>query len=276
MADPKDPKNDTFTPEEAAAAASGGSTPPPPVIVPEYTYSPRVINNTPQNRAAAGETRKTRSPYLSPPTPGGQVFYTGELLVDENGDLTPKTKYDQNDVNYEYYAWAQKKDTLASTLKFLKDYGYYPSGKSPSANALAGVGLETADASAIDAFFSQAWVQGKTYRKWMLERMAGIPPVAQSGGTGKQISVTSPEDISRQYLDASFRILGRAASPQEMQSAINWIQSQERARAAGGSTDPMSLGTAAQTRASQVAPGEAVAQKVGTAINELMNMLGGR
>lgn len=274
MADNKDPKKDTFTAEEAAAAASS-STPAPPVITPEYTYSSRQIRDTPENRRLAGETTKTPSPNIGR-SPNGTLFYTGELLVDENGNLTPKTRYDQNDVNYEYYAWAQKKDTLASTLKFLKDYGYYPSGKSPSANALSGVGLETSDASAIDAFFSQAWVQGKTYRKWMLERMAGIPPVAQSGGSGKQISVTSPEDISRQYLDASFRILGRAATPKEMQSAINWIQSQERARAAGGSVDPMSLGTAAQTRAEQVSPGEAVAYKVGTAINELMNMLGGR
>jgi hypothetical protein len=274
MADPKDPGKDTFTQDEAAAATSGSSALPPPVVAPEYTYSSRFVSNTAENRRLAGETKGVRSPYLSQ-TPGGTVVYTGELLVDENNNLTPKTRYDQNDVNYEYYAWAQRKDVLASTLKFLKDYGYYPNGKSPSANALAGVGLETSDAGAIDAFFTQAWVQGKTYKKWMLERMAGVPPVATSG-TGKQISVTSPEDISRQYLDASFRILGRAATQKEMQSAINWIQSQERARAAGGSVDPMSLGTAAQTRAEQASPGEAVAYKVGTAINELMGMLGGR
>lgn len=265
MADPKD--DEKFTPDEAGKITSQ----PVPDAGTErveygYRYPTRIVRDTIANQTRAGTDL---SPSRGTGTGRG---YVGPFLVDENGDITQKQGYDANDVGYEFAYLTNRPNELESFRRFLAEYTPYYGNNKPG----TGMMKTTDDDRAFGAFFDAAMMNGKTWKAYMLDVMRGAKPnYAGTGGTGKRISVTAPEDISRQYLDASYRILGRAATQQEMQAAISWIQNQERQRAAGGSVDPMSLATAAQTRAGMAAPGEAVAQKVGMAMNELMNMLGG-
>lgn len=269
MADQKE--DDKFTPSDAASAVAGGNTTTgiPAVDMP-YRYPSRIVNNTSENLSRHDPV--SQNTFFGPSRgPGTGRAYMGPNLVDENGNITSKQEYNLTDVGYEFTYLTTRPMELQSFRRFLAEYTPYYGKSKPGTDMFK----TSADEQAMSDFFTAAQMNGKTWKAYMLDVMRGAKPgYTSGGGTGKQISVTAPEDISRQYLDASYRILGRAASAEEMQAAISWIQNQERSRAAGGSVDPMSLATAAQTRAGMASPGEAIAQKVGTAMNELMNMLG--
>lgn len=257
-------------------AKSGGSTTtaPPVALTENVPYPGRMVNDSPRNLSYHPDAL-SQSTYFSPSRGMGTGrTYVGPHLVDENGDLSSQIgQYSDEEIGRTFYTLAAKNNgqDLEYLKQFLYEYTPYYGKNKPS----PGTTRTSADMSAIADFFDEAVLNGKTWRARMLDVMRGAKMSPQQTGSGRAISVTSPEDISRSYLDASFKILGRAATQQEMQSAISWIQQQERARAAGGGVDPMTLATASQTRAGMASPNEAVAQKVGTAINELMSMLGG-
>lgn len=267
MAGEDDKKNPDLSVE---GAASGGTD---IVITDPYPRPTRLINNTANNYALAtqGGTNTAAFSVL----PNGKVAYTGPLLVDENNDLTSLSEYDPDAIGYTFVDLARNPAGLQSFLTFLYDYNYYGSSK-PSSQAMAGMGLTNTDEAAIGNLMSAARYNGKTWKAYMSDVMRNPKPKMMGTGTGRTVSVTAPEDIARQYLDATYKILGRPATKQEMQAAITWVQNQERQRAAGGQVDAATLASAAQSAAVQASPGEATAQKVGSAIDAIMNLLGGR
>jgi hypothetical protein len=266
MADEDDKKNPDLTVD---TAASGGTE---IVYADPYPRPTRLINNTPDNYSLATQGGADPSAFVV--LPNGSVRYNGPLLVDENNNLTPQTEYDGDTPGYTFVDLSRNPAGIQSFLTFLHDYNYYGSNK-PSSQAMAGIGMTNADEAAMMNFMSMARYNGKTWKAYMSDVMRNPKPKMLGTG-GRTVSVTAPEDIARQYLDATYKILGRPATQQEMQSAITWVQNQERQRAAGGRVDAATLASAAQSAASQASPGEATAQKVGSAINAIMNLLGGR
>lgn len=200
------------------------------------------------------------------------VYYYGPKLVDENMNLVDRTEYTEDDIGA---IWRDQKtpEQRASFFDTLYRSGAYGNNK-PSAQALSGAYLMSEDSSAIWRMLNAAVSARKTASAYIKALKTGAPLIAP-GGTGSGIRVVSSEDAGRMYKQASLRILGRVPTAQEMEESIRYIQQQQRARASGGQDAP-SVQTAALERAGQVAPGEATAQTVGTGLQRIMALLGGR
>ena len=223
MADETDKKNDKFTADDADTITQGGSSGTnTPAFESPYSYPTRLVNDSTTNLGRHPDP-VSQSTYFGPSRGFGTGRpYAGPLLVDENGDLTAKDGYQPEEVGYTFYELAAKNggQDLIALKQFLREYTPYYGTRDPG----PGTVRTDADINAMAAFFEEAVLNGKTWQARMLDVMRGSKLNYKPSGSGRVIKVTSPEDISRQYLDASFRILGRAASPQEMQSAIHSIR----------------------------------------------------
>lgn len=200
------------------------------------------------------------------------VYYYGPKLVDENMNLSDREEYTPDDVTA---IWRDQKtpEQRAAFFDTLYRSGAYGNNK-PSAQAISGAYLMSEDSTAIYRMLDAAASARKTAAAYMKALKTGAPMFAPQG-SGGGVRVVSPEDAGRMYKQASLRILGRVPTAQEMEESIRYIQQQQRARASGSQEAP-SLQTAAIERAGQVAPGEATAQAVGTGIQRIMSLLGGR
>lgn len=236
-----------------------------------YAYPSRKANLTQQNIDVA----ETTGGFKVIETPSGRsMVYSGEYLVNENGDLA-RPAYDRSggDLLSEYASITDPTE-LKGLLTTLKEYGFYGESGTPSALALSGIGMEDKDERALQGFLNYSSGKGRVWRA-ALPILQGQAKLYTSG-TGRAVSVVSTEDATRSFKEESLRILGRMPTQQEIRAAVSNIQATERSRGAGGTMDAPSLTTATQEQARKAAPVEAAAQAAGTAVNQIFALLGGR
>jgi len=262
-----------FTPDEAGDVVADGtktnSAPQPPY---QPARNARVVANTAQNRATSFDQRDFGKVLPTSDPSQASVLYYGKNLVDENGNISNRDSYGPDDA---YAVWRDYRtpDARATFLNTLRGSGMYGNDK-PSNQALSGNALMNEDLAAINRFLDAAQSIGKTASGYLqILKTGGSSFSFGAGGSG--VRVVSAEDAGRMYKQASLRILGRVPTAQEMDASIRYIQQQQRQRASS-SQDAPSLQTAALARAEQSAPDEATAQTVGTGLQRIMALLGGR
>lgn len=247
-----------------------------------YAYPNRYVNNTKENLAWAENDRKMslggqtiKRLSGAPGLGGNQLVYIGSSLVDENNNIT-RVAYsdDGSDVTPEYWA-LQTDDQRSLLLRTAQRLGYYGDSK-PSDGALKGFGLTSNDKSAIQDLLDFSTSRGRTWKAIAGMVNGGVIAVGNVGsGSGRSYSVVSSKDAEQALTEASFRYLGRALTAKEIQAAVQRIQAEERAAAAGNVQDPASLSVAAKGQVERINPAEATAYKVGGAINRIFALLGG-
>lgn len=202
---------------------------------------------------------------------GGSVdrprqFYGGHLLVNEKG-LVARAPYD---VQKESRIELMKLDddiARANLLNILHSRGFYGDSK-PSKRAILGTGFEYEDLQAMGSLLYTANARGSTWEPIFAE-VTAMPSVVSVGG-GRQVRVTSPEDLGVYLREESFRQLGRNLTRQELQQAILNIQNQQRQRAASNMDAP-SLGVAAQQTVAGIDPDRRAAMGIGRALEALFS-----
>ena len=228
---------------------------------------------------AVGLAAKLPSTLKAQRGPGGTRWvYVGEDLVDENNVLQPKYTGNSEDIYREYFKIKNDADRsqLFQTIQRLGYYQDTAQGK-PSAQALQGDGLTSADERAMRDFMVQlANNKGRTMKALVDLYATGAMkfPTGLAGG-GRTISVVSREDAAKQTGNAFFELLGRAATPAEIKAAVQVIQNMDRQRQLSNVEDPTSLGVAAEQQAMKASPEEFGAYSAGKAINQVFSLLGG-
>lgn len=263
---------------EAALAEGGlgGDT-----IIPTRQVSFEGMTPTEVNALIRSESRyfKTDAPTPSGPRRGpglprpdftkGQAFYSGLRLVNENNqvDRSLYVTRSLNDARSQMMAVADKTE-LANILRELKRVGgFYGENTPVSPQALAGTGFTDSDADAFNGMLQIANTNFVTWRR--------IFPTISAQSTvstgGRQVIVTSREDIAEYTRNAFFATLGRAATKAEIQSAVKYVQGLERARS-GGEAAP-SPGTATEQFAKRRVP-EFAANQLGKALELIYEQAG--
>jgi hypothetical protein len=228
---------------------------------------------------AVGLAAKLPSTLKAQRGPGGTRWvYVGEDLVDENNVLQPKYTGNSEDIYREYFKIKNDADRsqLFQTIERLGYYQDTAQGK-PSAQALQGDGLTSADERAMRDFMVQlANNKGRTMKALVDLYATGAMkfPTGLAGG-GRTVSVVSREDAAKQTGNAFFELLGRAATPAEIKIAVQAIQDMDRERQLSNVENPMTLGVAAEQQAMKASPEEFGAYSAGKAINQVFSLLGG-
>ena len=207
---------------------------------------------------------------------GLRYFYTGDSLVDEKNVISRGPyRGDEAQIIEEYFKLKTdaERSELFNTMKLL---GYYQDGK-PSRQALLGYGLTPDDKRAMSEFMIQfANSKGRTMKALVDLITTGgmkIPEGLGSSGSGRVISVVSPEDAAKEAGNAFFKLLGRAPTPAEIKFAVKAVQDNDRSRQLSRTVDPTSLGVAAEQQAKQASPGEFGAYSAGKALNQIFSLM---
>ena len=199
-------------------------------------------------------------------TTADRQFYGGHLLVNEKG-VVARAPYDPNkDARIELMK-LNDDVARANLLNILHSRGFYGDSK-PSRGAILGVRFEYEDLQAMGSLLYTANAKGSTWEP-ILAEVASMPSVASVGG-GRQVRVTSPEDLGVYLREESFRQLGRNLTRQELQQAILNIQNQQRQRAASNMDAP-SIGVAAQETVAGIDPDRRAAMGIGRALEALFS-----
>lgn len=211
--------------------------------------------------------------------PSLPFIYTGPQLIDESSGTAkiygPGYASNGDDINAEFFGVtsASERATLIATATKL---GLFFNNK-PSPAMIAGTGLNSSDANAVQGLLDYSTKSGYTWRTVadrLSSGMMSTPTV--SGGSGTSYSVISTEDAMAAAKDAWFGVLKRPPTAAEMKQAALTIQQNERARAQGKNMDPVSLKTAAVQQAQKASPGEYAATSAGNALTRMFSLFGGR
>ena len=210
--------------------------------------------------------------------PSLPFIYNGPQLIDESSGTAkiygPGYASNGDDINAEFFGVSSpaERATLISTATKL---GLFFNSK-PSPAMIAGTGLSSTDANAVQGLLDYSTKNGYTWRT-VADRlstgMLSTPSV--SGGTGTAVSVVSTEDAMAAAKDAWFSVLKRPPTPGEMKQAALTIQQNERSRSSSKTMDPTSLKTAATLQAQQRSPGEFAAVSAGNAMTRMFSLFGG-
>lgn len=210
--------------------------------------------------------------------PSLPFIYTGPQLIDESSGTAkiygPGYASNGDDVNAEFFGVTSpaERATLISTATKL---GLFFNSK-PSPAMIAGTGLSSSDANAVQGLLDYSTKSGYTWRT-VADRLSNgtlsVPTI--TGGTGSSYSVVSTEDAMAAAKDAWFSVLKRPPTAAEMKQAAITIQQNERARAQGNTMDPTSLKTAAVQQAQKTSPGEYAATSAGNALTRMFSLFGG-
>lgn len=250
-----------------------------------YKYPPRTIrpSQTDWEKIANDKIYDTRfvtesSWRAAGGNPSLPVIYSGPQLIDESSGTAkvagPGYASNGDDINAEFFGVSSpaERATLISTATKL---GLFFNSK-PSPAMIAGTGLSSSDANAVQGLLDYSTKSGYTWRT-VADRLSNgtlsVPTI--TGGTGTSYSVVATEDAMAAAKDAWFSVLKRPPTAGEMKQAALTIQQNERARAQGNTMDPMSLKTAATLQAQQRSPGEFAAVSAGNALTRMFSLFGG-
>ena len=241
-------------------------------------YKTRAVNLTPAN-LAAGAIKYGVNMAL----PGsGFGRYSGSNLIDENGNVASRGKYDTSvsgaDASNVYYEIINKDKTGAAITEFLetlRNYQYYGDSK-PSELAKSRGGVEAKDLNAIAAFLDRSNNSMLTWKAELINMKKG-PAVGSSGsGSGAAPSYSSREDMASYLRSAAFSNLGRALTQQEMDNAIKNIRDSQVAASGAGGATAATLTSSSESAVLTAAPSEAAAYGLGAALDILFKKQGAK
>ena len=184
--------------------------------------------------------------------------YSGQLLVDENGNITQYAFTDNTGGNQSAFLFTKLKQSgqLSLFLSQLEDKGFYQ-GNKPSQLALTGNALGDTDVRAFDSYISAANIAKYTPMAFV-SRMMSLPSAPSTGSGGPQISSV---EAARYLRQESFSALGRPLTESEMKAAISYVKSQVASK--------VNPDVAAQEKVLTAAPEEAAVYSLGLALNGL-------
>lgn len=167
----------------------------------------------PSRQIQSGSTRKS-APL---------VDYTGEFLVDENGEKTTNqlTDIQGDDQSVLFFQQLQESGQGQAFIQDLYKRGFYQ-GRKPSALTLAGNGVGDTDLNAIKTYIYQANMAGLTPMAYV-KKMQALPAAASTGASGPSITTT---EAVRYLREESFKQLGRPLTGPEIAAAVGFVKSQ--------------------------------------------------
>lgn len=230
-------------------------TTPAPIVTGEPAPPTRSVSSSQANLdAAAIEKGSLRTLH------GGVkgAIYSGQLLVDENGNITQFPSTDNTGGNQSVFLFQKLKQTgqLSLFLSKLEDKGFYQ-GQKPSQLALSGNNLGDTDARAFDSYITAANIAKLTPMAFV-PKMMSLPSAASTGSGGPKISSV---EAARYLRQESFSALGRPLTESEMKAAVSYVKSQ-----VASSVNP---DVAAQEKVLTSAPEEAATYSLGLALNRM-------
>ena len=227
---------------------------PAPIVTGEPTPPTRSVSSNQANLDAASiEKGSLRTLH------GGVkgATYSGQLLVDENGNIT-QFAYTDRTSDQAGFLFTKLKQTgkLNLFLSKLEDKGFYQ-GQKPSQLALTGNSLGDTDARAFDSYIAAANAAKLTPMAFV-PKMMSLPSAASTGSGGPQISSV---EAARYLRQESFSALGRPLTESEMKAAISYVKSQVASK--------VNPDVAAQEKVLTAAPEEAATYSLGLALNRM-------
>ena len=239
-------------------------------------YKTRAVNLTSAN-LAAGAIKYG----VNMARPGSGVGrYSGSNLIDENGNVASRGKYDTSvsgaDASNVYYEIINKDKTGSAITEFLetlRNYQYYGDSK-PSELAKSRGGVEAKDLNAIAAFLDRSNNSMLTWKAELIN-MKKVPP-GPSSGSGTAPSYSSREDMASYLRSAAFSNLGRALTQQEMDNAIKNIRDGQVAASGAGGATAATLASSSESAVLTAAPSEAAAYGLGAALDILFKKQGAK
>lgn len=244
----------------------------PPTDVPSVFLNGRAV------AANAANKRFESSGYQEYYSGGkGGATYKGNNLLDEGGMISTRTAYNtstDNEASLMYYELAHDPAKLKTVLTTLKTYNFYSGTAKPSSRALAGLGVDTSDVSAINNFLDYSTSKGKTWNAALVD-VKTVPPSAMGGGSGSGGYYPSREDSAATLHSRALTLLGRTLTPAEIDVAVSRIASDYKAKTAGtGGEQPTTLTTSADVAVQKAAPADASVYATSNAINRIFQTLG--
>jgi len=228
---------------------------PAPIVTGEPTPPTRSVSSSQANLDAAS-IEKGSLKTLHGGVKG--ATYSGQLLVDENGNITQFPSTDNTGGNQSVFLFQKLKQTgqLSLFLSKLEDKGFYQ-GQKPSQLSLTGNSLGDTDARAFDSYITAANIAKLTPMAFV-SKMMSLPSAASTGSGGPQISSV---EAARYLRQESFTALGRPLTESEMKAAIGYVKSQVASK--------VNPDVAAQEKVLTTAPKEAATYSLGLALNRL-------
>ena len=217
-------------------------------------------------------TGATTGPRYSPPprfvigpSPGGgggQGYYTGSGLVDENNTVALPGPYIIDNTEVRRIYGEMSPEYRARVMDTLRRKGFY-TGSSNFEN----------DLDAIASWLDFSNTIGVTRSRALLEMDRSIPD-RQSTGGGPRYRVSNPADIRVAVKRAFMDTLGRGPTEQELAMVVPGFQ-QAQIQGQMGTVAAPDVTTFAEGAAQFMAPTEANGYKFLNSVNRLFNAIGG-
>lgn len=197
--------------------------------------------------------------------------YSGMNLVDEKGFITQSTGTDNtgNSAGLLLFQQLKSENKLPQFLQALKASNHY-GGRNPSALALKGQGIDTADLAAFDSFITSANLARYTPKAYLaiMEKNPGLYE-ATGGGSGSSVAYPNEMDTARTLKNEAFATLGRALTPQEAKAAVRFVKQAYMSAGSSGGEQAPSLQAAAETAVTKTAGEEAAIYGLGLALDRI-------
>lgn len=205
----------------------------------------------------------------SPGGGGGQGYYTGSGLVDENNTVALPGPYKIDDGEVRRIYGEMTPEYRARVMDTLRRKGFY-TGSSTFGN----------DLEAIAAWLDFSNTIGVTRSRALLEMDRSIPDRQGTGGGTRRYRVSNPDDVKNAVNKAALDTIGRAFTEQELALVVPGfqraeMQSQQAYYGGGVSAEAPSTQAFGQAAAQFLAPTEANGYKFMRIMNRIFNATGG-
>lgn len=230
-------------------------------VSPSAGYAEGMPTGTPSGTRYQPPPRFVIGP--SPGGGGGQGYYTGQGLVDENNRLALPGPYTIDDTEVRRIYGEMSPEYRARVMDTLRRKGFY-SGSSNFGN----------DLQAIGNWLDFSNTMGVTRTRSLVE-MDRMLPDRQSTGGGPRYRVSNPADIRVAVKQAFMNTLGRGPTEQELALVVPGFQQAQIQGQMGAVASP-DVSTFAEGAAQFMAPTEAQGYKFLNSMNRLFSAIGGQ
>lgn len=205
----------------------------------------------------------------SPGGGGGQGYYRGSGLVDENNTVALPGPYTIDNTEVRRIYGEMSPEYRARVMDTLRRKGFY-TGSSNFDN----------DLDAIAAWLDFSNTMGVTRSRALLEMDRSIPDRQGTGGGTRRYRVSNADDIKNAVNKAALDTIGRAFTEQELSLVVPGFQqaelkSQQAYYSQGVSAEAPSTQAFGQAAAQFLAPTEANGYKFMQIMNRIFNATGG-
>ena len=206
---------------------------------------------------------------VSPGGGGGQYWYQGNDLVDEQGRRA-RGPYDPRSDARGVYA-NMTPEQRGYVFDVLKRKGFYGS-RQP--------GVYVNDISAIEDWLDYSNATGYTRSRSLEEMQRTLADAQAGGGAARRYRISSPEDLKAIAKRVAQETIGRGFTDEEADKFVSAyqqreMQAQQQYYGGGTMVEAPSADVFAEGFARQVAPTEANGYKFLNSVNRLFNAIGG-